>query len=303
MIAFIIISLIIIILFLLIGYANKLCKIVVYPKKKSYEDGYENQIKKLNLEDFYNSLKKEEITLKSDYGYDIKGIFIPNSNLNKCIILCHGITVNINYSVKYIKPFYNRGFSIFMYDHRNHGLSGGDYTSMGYFEKFDLKTCANYIFNKLGDDISLGVLGESMGAATVLQYCSIDKRIDFCIEDCGYSDVFDLFRHRLKEDYKINFIPLLYIADILMKFKYSWNFKSASPITFIKDIDIPILFIHGDKDDYVPTYMVYDLFNSKTTGIRDIYIAKDAKHADALISNPNKYDAVIGSFLDKIRMS
>ena len=303
MIAFIIISLIIIILFLLIGYANKLCKIVVYPKKKSYEDGYENQIKKLNLEDFYNSLKKEEITLKSDYGYDIKGIFIPNSNSNKCIILCHGITVNINYSVKYIKPFYNRGFSIFMYDHRNHGLSGGDYTSMGYFEKFDLKTCANYIFNKLGDDISLGVLGESMGAATVLQYCSIDKRIDFCIEDCGYSDVFDLFRHRLKEDYKINFIPLLYIADILMKFKYSWNFKSVSPITFIKDIDIPILFIHGDKDDYVPTYMVYDLFNSKTTGIRDIYIAKDAKHADALISNPNKYDAVIGSFLDKIRMS
>lgn len=303
MIAFIIISLIIIILFLLIGYANKLCKIVVYPKKKSYEDGYENQIKKLNLEDFYNSLKKEEITLKSDYGYDIKGIFIPNSNSNKCIILCHGITVNINYSVKYIKPFYNRGFSNFMYDHRNHGLSGGDYTSMGYFEKFDLKTCANYIFNKLGDDISLGVLGESMGAATVLQYCSIDKRIDFCIEDCGYSDVFDLFRHRLKEDYKINFIPLLYIADILMKFKYSWNFKSASPITFIKDIDIPILFIHGDKDDYVPTYMVYDLFNSKTTGIRDIYIAKDAKHADALISNPNKYDAVIGSFLDKIRMS
>lgn len=303
MIAFIIISSIIIILFLLIGYANKLCKIVVYPKKKSYEDGYENQIKKLNLEDFYNSLKKEEIALKSDYGYDIKGIFIPNSNSNKCIILCHGITVNINYSVKYIKPFYNRGFSIFMYDHRNHGLSGGDYTSMGYFEKFDLKTCANYIFNKLGDDISLGVLGESMGAATVLQYCAIDKRIDFCIEDCGYSDVFDLFKHRLKEDYKINFIPLLYIADILMKFKYSWNFKSASPITFIKDIDIPILFIHGDKDDYVPTYMVYDLFNSKTTGIRDIYIAKDAKHADALISDPNKYDAVIGSFLDKIRMS
>lgn len=112
MIAFIIISLIIIILFLLIGYANKLCKIVVYPKKKSYEDGYENQIKKLNLEDFYNSLKKEEITLKSDYGYDIKGIFIPNSNSNKCIILCHGITVNINYS--FTQNRFSPIFSIFL---------------------------------------------------------------------------------------------------------------------------------------------------------------------------------------------
>ena len=300
MLGYIFIVLIIIELFILIIYANKLCKIVIYPKKKSYEDGYENQIKKLNLEDFYNNLEKEHITLKSDYGYDIKGIFIPNSNSKKCIILCHGITVNTNYSVKYIKPFYNRGFSVFMYDHRNHGLSGGTYTSMGYFEKYDLKTCANFLFNKLGPDINLGVLGESMGAATVLQYCAIDNRVSFCIEDCGYSDVFELFKHRLKEDYKINFLPLLFIADIIMKVRYKWSFKSASPLTYIKNIDIPILFIHGDMDDYVPTYMVYDLFNSKTTGFKELYIAKNAKHAEAVTSNPDKYDEIIGNFLKKI---
>ena len=97
MLGYIFIVLIIIALFILIIYANKLCKIVIYPKKKSYEDGYENQIKKLNLEDFYNNLEKEHITLKSDYGYDIKGIFIPNSNSKKCIIHCHAITVKKNY--------------------------------------------------------------------------------------------------------------------------------------------------------------------------------------------------------------
>lgn len=212
-----IITFIAIVLLFMISYSNKLCKIVIYPKKKSYEKGYIDQIKRLNLEDYYNYLPKEEIILKSTYGYNIKGLFIPNGNSKKCIIICHGITANLNYSVKYIKPFYSRGYSIFIYDHRNHGLSGGNYTSMGYYEKYDLKTCVDFIFNKLGADTTLGVLGESMGAGTVLQYCAIDNRASFCIEDCGYSDVFDLFKYRLKEDYKINFPPLIYMANLMMK--------------------------------------------------------------------------------------
>lgn len=240
-----IITFIAIVLLFMISYSNKLCKIVIYPKKKSYEKGYIDQIKRLNLEDYYNYLPKEEIILKSTYGYNIRGLFIPNSNSKKCIIICHGITANLNYSVKYIKPFYSRGYSVFIYDHRNHGLSGGNYTSMGYYEKYDLKTCVDFIFNKLGADTTLGVLGESMGAGTVLQYCAIDNRASFCIEDCGYSDVFDLFKYRLKEDYKINFPPLMYMANLMMKIKYGWTFKAASPIKYIKDIEIPILFKIG----------------------------------------------------------
>ena len=295
-----IITFIAIILLFMISYSNKLCKIVIYPKKKSYEKGYIDQIKKLNLEDYYNYLPKEEIILKSTYGYNIRGLFIPNGNSKKCIIICHGITANLNYSVKYIKPFYSRGYSVFIYDHRNHGLSGGDYTTMGYCEKYDLKTCVDFIFNKLGADTTLGVLGESMGAGTVLQYCAIDNRASFCIEDCGYSDVFDLFKYRLKEDYKINFPPLMYMANLMMKIKYGWTFKAASPIKYIKDIEIPILFIHGDKDDYVPTYMVYDLYNSKSKGFKDIYVAKNAKHAEAFLIDPVKYDEIIDNFLKNL---
>lgn len=295
-----IITFIAIVLLFMISYSNKLCKIVIYPKKKSYEKGYIDQIKRLNLEDYYNYLPKEEIILKSTYGYNIRGLFIPNSNSKKCIIICHGITANLNYSVKYIKPFYSRGYSIFIYDHRNHGLSGGNYTSMGYYEKYDLKTCVDFIFNKLGADTTLGVLGESMGAGTVLQYCAIDNRASFCIEDCGYSDVFDLFKYRLKEDYKINFPPLMYMANLMMKIKYGWTFKAASPIKYIKDIEIPILFIHGDKDDYVPTYMVYDLYNAKSKGFKDIYVAKNAKHAEAFLIDPVKYDEVIDNFLKNL---
>lgn len=290
-------------IFALFIYGHKLCKLVIYPRKKTYEDGLNNQISKLNLNSFYDNLEKEDILIDSEYGYKLNGIFIPNGNSKKCIILCHGITANINYSVKYIKPFYNHGFSIFMYDHRNHGLSGGTYTSMGYFEKNDLKTCADYIVNRLGEDITLGVLGESMGAATVIQYCAIDDRVSFCVEDCGYSDVSKLFEHRLKEDYHIKFPLLIKIANLIMRIKYGWNFKAASPIEYIKDLSLPILFIHGENDDYVPTYMVHELYALKNKGIKDIYIATNAVHADALMSDEAKYIKVIDDFLKKINLS
>ena len=56
--------------------------------------------------------------------------------------------------------FLKRGFAVFIYDHRNHGLSGGSDTSYGYYEKFDLKKCTDWVFDKLGKDIMEGLHGE-----------------------------------------------------------------------------------------------------------------------------------------------
>ncbi len=168
------------------------------------------------------------------------------------------------------------------------------------YQKYDLKACADWIFSKLGSSTTLGVFGESMGAATVLQYCNIDSRVSFCIEDCGYSDVFKLLKRRLKDDYKIDSSFLIMIADLVMRIKYKWSFKNASPIKYIKDLSLPILFIHGDEDHYVPTEMVYELYNCKSKGIRDLYIATGASHAASYSISPKKYDEVIGLFLSKL---
>ena len=61
--------------------------------------------------------------------------------------------------------FLKRGFAVFIYDHRNHGLSGGDDTSFGYYEKFDLKKCTDWLFNKLGNDIIVGCMVSLWGLA------------------------------------------------------------------------------------------------------------------------------------------
>ena len=196
--------------------------------------------------------------------------------------------------------FLKRGFAVFIYDHRNHGLSGGKNTSYGYYEKFDLKKCTDWIYDKVGKDIIVGLHGESMGAGVALQNIAIDQRIKFCIDDCGYSDAQDLFVHRLKKDYNIKKIPLVKLASIISKMRVGLEFKDVSPITTLPK-QIPILFIHGEEDDYVPTFMCKQMYSVKN-GYKEIYIATGAGHAEAYWKNKVEYEKKVDGFLKAINI-
>jgi len=270
---------------------------VIHPKVQTYNYTYDFEVEKgtLNVEEF-NRLEKQEVYIDSQYGYKIHGFFFPNKDSKKIIILSHGVTLCLYGSVEYMDMFLKRGFAVLIYDHRNHGLSGGSDTSFGFYEKFDLKKCTDWLYNKLGDDIIVGLHGESMGAGVVLQNISIDDRIKFCIDDCGYSDAQDLFKHRLERDHGIKKLPLIKLASKITKMRVGWEFSDVSPIATLPKVEIPILFIHGAEDDYVPTYMCKQMYSVKN-GYKDIYIAANAGHTESYWTNKGAYEEKVDSFL------
>ncbi|MBU3158550.1 alpha/beta hydrolase [Clostridium frigoris] len=297
---FILTLIIITIIILVIGW--HFSSIIIYPKVRNYNYTYDAEVNdgKIVIEKF-NNLEKLEVYIDSQYDYKIHGFFFPNNSSKKVIILCHGITCSLYSSVKYMDMFLKKDFAVFIYDHRNHGLSGGSNTSFGYYEKFDLKKCTDWLFDKLGKNIIIGLHGESMGAGIALQYIAIDDRIDFCIEDCGYSDAQDLFSHRLKKDYNINNFALIKLASKISEIRTGWDFKDASPITTLPEIRIPILFIHGEDDEYVPTYMCKQMY-LKTNSYKDIYIATKAGHAQSYWNNKDEYTKRVYKFLTNINI-
>ncbi|MBK5241495.1 alpha/beta hydrolase [Clostridium sp.] len=298
------ISLLIIIAFFVVTFvvAWHFTKIILYPKVAKYNYTYQYEIEKGNIQiEEFNKLEKQEIYIDSEYGYKIHGFFFPNNNSKKVIILCHGITWSLYGSIKYMDMFLKRGFAVFIYDHRNHGLSGGKDTSFGYYEKFDLRKCTDWLYNNLGNDIIVGLHGESMGAGIVLQNIVIDSRIKFCIDDCGYSDAEDLFKYRLAKDYNIKKFPLIKLSSKICKMRVGWNFKDVSPITSLPKVKIPILFIHGEEDDYVPTFMCNQMYSVKN-GYKDIYIALGAGHAQAYSKNSDEYEKRVHDFLKVIKI-
>lgn len=245
----------------------------------------------------YENLEKQEITIPSPFGYDLKAILVEPFKTNKYIIISHGVTENKTSSVKYLNMFLERGFNGIIYDHRRHGESGGKTTSFGFYEKYDLKQIVDWLRKEKGEDILLGMHGESMGAATMILYAGgIEDVADFYIADCPFSDFKEqvdyLVKHEIKLPGKI-FIP---IADIFLRARARYSIKDVSPISVIDKIKSPMLFIHSEKDDFILPQMTQKLFDKKN-GPKKLFYATEGFHAQSYNENKEIYEQVIDDFL------
>lgn len=268
------------------------------PKTADYKASYQREVEKQNFNDkWFSSLINEEIYIDSHEGLRLHGIWFPNEGSEKSVILSHGYTVNLYSSVKYMKMFMDRGFNVLLIDHRFHGLSEGNYCSMGHKEKMDQVKWVNWIEDKVGRDTIIGTHGESMGAATALLHGAIDDRINFIIADCAYQNVSDQFRYRLKVEYKMPAFPLLYLGNFFNKLRTGAFYKEISPLKAVKEIKAPVLFIHGNSDNYTKPSNSINLHKSKN-GAGFIYLVPGAEHAGSYNTNPEDYQKVLFRFLE-----
>ena len=123
------------------------------------------------------------------------------------------------------------------------------------------------------------VHGISMGAATTMmvsgdvnQEGNLMPFVKCFVEDCGYTSVWDEFRGELKGQFGLPAFPLLHTASLLCQLEYGWNFREASALKQVARCQLPMLFIHGESDTFVPTEMVYSLYKVKP-GPKALWIA------------------------------
>lgn len=272
----------------------------MYPKTLTHEETYLRELEEGRIEkDTFEKWYREEVCIQSPFGYTLYGLYFPMEGSKKTVIICHGITSNLYGSAKYMPLYRKRGYNILLYDHRNHGKSGGDNTTYGYYEKYDLKAWSDWIFQKHQNQCILGIHGESMGAAILLQNAALDPRVSFFVADCPYSSLLEILKYRLKVEYHLPAFPFLGIASFINKLKTGVAFSQVSPIEDLKDTYPPIFFIHGKNDKYIPSRMTIEMYQQKK-GAKKLYLAPNAGHVAAYINNQKEYDEKIGEFLEEI---
>lgn len=294
----IIIAIICLITFIIIFFISfYLTSVSFFPKKYGYDESYKIEIDKERFEkEFYDNLTKKEFYIEIDNECKIHCIYINNDS-DKTAIFSHGYSYTLFGSVKYIDMFLKNRYNIILYDHRYHGKSSGNYSTMGYNEKNDLKKIIDWLYNANPENSIIITHGESMGGSTVLLHGSIDHRVNGIIADCPYDNLWNQFKYRLKIEYKLPSFPFLYIADLISKYRIGTKFSKISPINEIKKINCPVLFIHGSKDNYIPINNSINLYKEKK-GDKFLYIGKNADHAESYIKDKKKYENYINMFLE-----
>jgi alpha-beta hydrolase superfamily lysophospholipase len=215
----------------------------------------------------------------------------------KIAILCHGLGYAKYSGIKYAKMFFNLGYQVIIYDHRNHGYSGKAHTSMGFYEKYDLKKLVDWCYKRYGENCSIVTHGESMGAATVLMHLGIDRRVNYAIADCAYSDLTELLCHQLKQYYHLP-CCLIPIESFLTYLRAGFWYNEVSPIRVVRHSQTPVLFIHGKIDNLVPANMTRQMYNNKKRN-KAMYLVARAKHAGSYCKNKEGYEKVVEMFLKK----
>ncbi|MCQ2289530.1 MAG: alpha/beta hydrolase [Muribaculaceae bacterium] len=192
------------------------------------------------------------------------------------------------------------GYNIILPDLWAHGESTGDYIGMGWNERNEVIQWAK-VAQHMWRGNTMVLHGVSMGAATVMNASgeTLPPYVKAVIEDCGYTSTWDEFSHQLNEQFGLPAFPLLYTTSLLCKANYGWSFGEASPLEQVKKCKVPMLFIHGDKDDFVPTAMVNELYEAYPGPNKQLWLAPGSDHAMAYSDHPREYTRLVREFTDK----
>ena len=192
------------------------------------------------------------------------------------------------------------GYNILLPDLQHHGQSEGAAIQMGWKDRWDVLEWMNIANQLFGNDTQMVVHGISMGGATTMMVSGEPQQpfVKCFVEDCGYTSVWDEFSNELKTSFKLPPFPLMYTTSWLCEKKYGWNFKEASALKQVAQCSLPMLFIHGDKDTYVPTWMVYPLYEAKPEP-KELWIVPGAEHAVAYKENKQEYTEKVRNFVGK----
>jgi fermentation-respiration switch protein FrsA (DUF1100 family) len=224
----------------------------------------------------------------------------PRSTTHTAVVV-HGYTDNA-VRMLMIGYMYHKElqYNVLLPDLQHSGLSDGDAIGMGWKDRLDVLRWMQVANERFGGTTEMVVHGISMGAATTMMVSGeiLPPYVKCFVEDCGYTSVWTQFAKELKEQFHLPAFPLLHAASALCRLRYGWSFAEASALAQVSKCTLPMLFIHGSNDRYVPTDMVYPLYEAKPAP-KELWIVEGAAHAESYLTNPAAYTEKVRNFVRK----
>lgn len=236
----------------------------------------------------------QDITLQTEDRLTIYGTYIPSQN-GQVILMLHGHSGNRFYLLAHSDYLIEAGYGILSIDFRNHGDSDGDRTSMGLHELKDAHSA--YDFLKSQEDIeNIIIFGHSMGGAIATRLM-VDVDAHGLIIDASFAD----FPSTVSAGVVKRGFPDRPVTTILLTM-YSLlsgaDFDMIHPLEHMKQIDTPVLILHGTLDPVIPLDHAYQL--AEANPLSQLEIFDGGEHSNLYELDPERYQTAILSYLNQL---
>lgn len=277
----------------------------VDPLAPSHEKGETEQANKdkgaLRVAAMKESYPPREETLVTEDGLELwANIYDTPEESHRWVIVVHGYQSSHKDVEDVGEYYFTQGYQVLLPDLRGHGNSQGDYIGMGLHDSLDILAWIDFICTH-DPEAQIVLHGESMGAATVMITAgqeALPSNVVAVVEDCGYTDGYQMMAEQLDYRYGLPEFPLLPLTNFFAEFRTDYDLKDANPMEFLKSATVPILFIHGDADTYVRPYMQEKLYDAYT-GEKEMLVVAGAGHVASRNVAYALYYETMGNFLNK----
>lgn len=242
----------------------------------------------------------EDVFIRARDGLRLHAFYLPAGTPSKKLaILHHGYTSKAMDNSAHAKFFHEQGYEVLLLDLRAHGQSEGQYVGFGILDRFDTLAWVNYAHERFGRDIKIVLHGTSMGGATVLMALGlpeIQESVSAVIADCGYTSPADIFSHVVEKDYHLPAAPIIKLTSVRTQSLAGYRYDEYSTLDALRQNRVPVLFVHGKEDKFVPTWMSqknYDACPSK----KRLLMVDGAGHGSSIFENLPLYEQTEKEFL------
>ena len=259
-----------------------------------YDKHYDQFVKWIDLA---RNTPHEDVSITSFDGLTLRGKYYEHKKGAPIEIMFNGYRGNAERDMSGgIARCFALERNCLVVNQRSCGDSDGNCSSFGINESKDCLKWIDFAIEKFGKDVKLIITGISLGGTTVLITAGkpLPKNVMYTLADCPFTSAKDIIS-KVIADMKLPPKFLYPFIKLSAKLFGKFNLDEDSPIKAVQHATVPIIILHGDKDDYVPYDMGKQLFE-KCSSKKAFFTAKGAVHGLAFPEDQEGYLEAIRDF-------
>lgn len=239
------------------------------------------------------------VRLKSYDGTELVGHLFPSERQKRVILAMHGWRSCWCRDFGPVAQFFQENDCTVLYaEQRGQGESGGEYMGFGMIERFDCLEWIKWLNANGFADSKIYLAGISMGATTVLMtagFPELPENVAGVIADCGFTSAKAEWKYISENNLRVPYDRRGKHVDALCRKRIELDSDAFTTLDAMKTCRVPILFIHGQADSFVPVEMTMQNYEACASPKR-VLIVPGANHGMSYFLDREGYEAAVKAF-------